>query len=293
MLVEVEKPSREKLRLLCLLLATCFSATSLAEMDLSARKPTATPPIASISSMATLNKPAPRGPDDQIYRTYFAQHDNQIRWTYYDRWNYQEHYLKYSKSSWRYEHIDIGTMSTLGNAPYEGDVRQELARTVFRWRLNTAIRKYLKGFKKAGRSIEKARRSFQKVQNTLDTIKNSSISLSKAPTAGKIRYGFDVLNDVAKIEYLKGGLRLSCFHNRFLDSLMGQSNHTDNLVLTATDNKPGFGLSHVSLTILPQTGNISTTVGKRIAPRMMSNITTNVPLGLGETAVSMNFSYQF
>ncbi len=159
---------------------------------------------------STLFRPAHLEVKDKLYRDYFSGADDAIRTSYSDRWRYHEIQSGFYQRRSTDIHLDIATFSNPSIGPSEANVREEFARAAFRMRIDALIRKLMtddraKNLRRAQQFVEALRVQSVKVSDSKDP----------ASPPAEMRWGYDILGDTARLEYLKGTAGVGLYHQKF------------------------------------------------------------------------------
>lgn len=165
-----------------------------------------------VTVTSNLFRPATLEVQDKFYRDNLSGADDAIRMIYSDRWRFHDTQLGYYQPRNQPVHLDIGTFSRPGVGPSEADVRKEFANAAFRMRIDSAFRKFLASEKGSG---------VRSVHQFVEGFKAQTVKVSNDPKAAEIRMGYDVLSDVSRLEYVKGGTGAGFYHGTFMSSLTG------------------------------------------------------------------------
>lgn len=163
--------------------------------------------------LRTLVRP-PHYPDEEaFYKEFVAPLDRRIQREYTDAWRFHEIQIRYAATSWRHEYIQLGTMNTVDNGPYEWVVREDLARRVMRMRIDSAMRAYF---------APPERATLRSAHTAIQQMNANRVSLSSNPSVGELRFGYDIFSDESRIEYAGArALEAGLYHPRLLGSLNG------------------------------------------------------------------------
>lgn len=212
---------------------------------------------------------------DKFYKEYFSKTDKQISDIYLSRWQYHDQQVPYAMTTWRHEHLSIGSLDYYSRAPHEKDVRQEFAEQVFRMRTDAGIRAFLYNLKSP--TLAKVAKSYQK---TMDAIRSYPLRLSnkKDSKSGEFRIGYDVLSDSTKFEYVEGPVEAGLYHPALIGGFITHSR--PGWEITTLNVSSNFGKEAPKATLsAPLSANtVEASLSKALSPSVSARLLTAKPL---------------
>lgn len=217
-----------------------------------------------------INRPNDFGIEDGFYQTYFSKVDAGIKNEYQNRWKFHDQQNQYNPAFQRDEHYTIGSIESYGQGKRESQVRNEFAEQVLRMRIDTALRTYLSD--KNGSVVKTA---FE----TMDKMKDMRVQTSNSVTGGKaaeLCFGYDVITDASKIEYIKGNIEAGIYHPKLTGAFSGRAQLADANFSVWTNMDGRVPRTSISL---PMTANTFTTsLSQPLAKNVMGTLATSQPL---------------
>lgn len=134
----------------------------------------------------------------QLYNTFFANKDVDIFRMYIKTW-----------PSYNDAFITTNLYNTASNSPTsEIEKRKLFAEKVLKMRIDSAIKQYF--------SSRDTPHELRKIHETIDKAKNQAIYISKNPHSPMLQLGYDIINDIFKIEYINGSFICGIYHSKFI-----------------------------------------------------------------------------
>ncbi len=208
--------------------------------------------------------------EDEFYRTYFSKVDAGIENEYQNKWRFHNLQTRYSPGSQKDEHYTMGTVESYGQGRRESEVRSEFAEQVLRMRVDSAFRTYFAG---------KENSFAKKALDTMERIKDMRVQTGVAGQSGQqaeVCFGYDVLTDSSKIEYIKGKIEAGLYHPKLTGAFMGRSQMTD-ANFSVWTNMDGT-IPRTRLSVPANADTFSTSLSQPLAKNLMGTIGTSQPL---------------
>lgn len=222
---------------------------------------------------------------DFVYTEFFSSADDTIKREYMDRWSYHEQRIPYSLTSWKHEHLSIGSLDYFDRAPYEGTVRNDFAARVLRLRLHTALTQYLARPEHAVlRHAERAMREMQSV-----SLGDRNPHDDDPPT--ELRYGYNLWEDCSRLEVATKATSFGISHPELLTQLTDGRIGRNLQLWVRTET--GLGVS--TALVYHLTKNLfEAGLSRILAPGVVGDVSTSQLLyGPPARSVRMQVGFQF
>lgn len=218
---------------------------------------------------------------DQSYETLFGGLDAQIAIQYQDQWSSHEQNLPYRSTSWRGEFLNNSVQS--GSPLYDWEVRENFARQVLRMRVERGVREYLKRIKTS--------KVIARAEGALESLRQVSVPVSSASSSpsGRLQFGYDVLSDSSKLEYVGGRVEMGFYKNGILSNINDQSTA---LMQVSSEVSPEVGRLSVSA---PLSGtHVQTTLSKQLSSQISASISSQQSMKRGtDSSYYWNMAFSF
>lgn len=215
------------------------------------------------------------------YDSLFGGLDAQIAIQYQDRWRTHEQNLPYRSSSWRGEYLTNSIQN--GSPVYDWEARENFARQVLRMRVERGVREYLKRIKTS--------KIIARAENALESIRQVSVpvSSSSSKASGRFQFGYDVLSDSSKLEYVGGWVDMGFYKNGILSNIQDQSTA---LMQMSSEVSPELGRLSLSA---PLSGtHVQTSLTKQLSQDITTSVSTQQSLRKnGEATYYWNMAFSF
>lgn len=217
----------------------------------------------------------------QSYETLFGGLDAQIAIQYQDQWQSHEQNLPYRSTSWRGEFLNNSVQS--GSPIYDWQARENFARQVLRMRVERGVREYLKRIKTS--------KVIARAEGALESLRQVSVPVSSgsSQSAGRLQFGYDVLSDSSKLEYVGGIVDMGFYKNGILSNV---SDGNSALMQVSSEVSPEVGRLSLSA---PLSGtHIQTTLSKQLSAQISASVSSQQGIKRGtESSYYWNMAFSF
>ncbi len=216
-----------------------------------------------------LSRPDDFGVEDKFYLKYFSNVDQGIMNAYEQGWRFHEQQIKYNPAFQKDERYTIGTQESYGNGKKDSTLRNEFAEQVLRMRIDSAVKTYF-----ADKPGSIGKKAIDTVENLKDVrVKTAPTNNGKQP---ELAFGYDVMTDASRIEYVKGNIEAGIYHPKLTGSFTGKAQLADANLSVWTNMDGTVPRTSVSMPVTANT--FTTSVSQPLAQNVMGSLATSQPL---------------